>query len=164
MGYGCKCGQRFPTKKIADAHAADQNLIEQNEAKAKQAAKAAEAEAAELAHQAHEATEPAMEPEAPAQSPIPTEPPTEKKPGDSESKRLFGSEHGWRLDSHRRVNQGLKVSGPSGSEATKHSDRRPRRCLTLCVVRVRVGAPGPMPFSMFPTCMSSMLRSTTSSG
>jgi hypothetical protein len=35
MGYGCKCGQRFPTKKTADAHAADQNLIEENEAKAK---------------------------------------------------------------------------------------------------------------------------------
>jgi hypothetical protein len=31
----------------------------------------------------------------------------------------------------------------TGSEATKLSDRKPRRCLTLCVVRVRVGAPGP---------------------
>jgi hypothetical protein len=82
MGYGCKCGQRFPTKKTAEAHAADQNLIEQNEAKAKQA----EGQATELAHQAHEATEPAMEPESPAQSPITTEPPTERKPGDSESK------------------------------------------------------------------------------
>jgi hypothetical protein len=34
MGYGCKCGKRFPTKKTADQHAADQNLIEENEAKA----------------------------------------------------------------------------------------------------------------------------------
>ena len=34
MGYGCKCGKRFPTKKTADIHAADQNLIEENEAKA----------------------------------------------------------------------------------------------------------------------------------
>jgi hypothetical protein len=32
------------------------------------------------------------------------------------------------------------VSGPSGSEATKLSEGKPRRCLTLCVVRVRVGA------------------------
>jgi hypothetical protein len=60
------------------------NIIEANEAQAKQAAKATEAQAAELAHQAHE-TEPATEPEAPAQSPIATEPPTERKPGDGEA-------------------------------------------------------------------------------
>jgi hypothetical protein len=59
LGRGCKCGERFPTLKAAEAHVADQNLIEKNEAKAKQAAKAAEAEAAELAHQAHETPEPA---------------------------------------------------------------------------------------------------------
>jgi hypothetical protein len=35
MGYGCKCGKRFPTKKAADLHAAEENLIEENEAKAK---------------------------------------------------------------------------------------------------------------------------------
>jgi len=34
LGFGCKCGKRFPTKKTADQHAADQNLIEENEAKA----------------------------------------------------------------------------------------------------------------------------------
>ena len=33
LGRGCKCGQRFPTLKAAEAHAADQNLIEENEAK-----------------------------------------------------------------------------------------------------------------------------------
>jgi hypothetical protein len=34
MGYGCKgCDTRFPTKKLADLHAIDQNLIEENEAK-----------------------------------------------------------------------------------------------------------------------------------
>jgi hypothetical protein len=38
--------------------------------------------------------------------------------------------------------KGLKASGPSGSEATKLSERKPRRCLTLCVVRVHAGAPG----------------------
>jgi hypothetical protein len=73
IGYGCKCGKRFPTKKTADQHAADQNLIEENEAKAKRA----EGQATELALQAHENTEPAKEPE---------EPPTEMKPGDSDSK------------------------------------------------------------------------------
>jgi hypothetical protein len=81
IGYGCKCGKRFPTQKTADLHAKDQNLIEENEAKAKKA----EGQATELAHQAHEATEPALEPETPAQSPSATEPPTERKPGDSES-------------------------------------------------------------------------------
>lgn len=37
IGYGCKCGKRFPTQKTADLHAKDQNLIEENEAKAKKA-------------------------------------------------------------------------------------------------------------------------------
>src|SRR5215217_7696362 len=52
--------------------------------------------------------------------------------------------------SDRRVDYRLRASGPSGSEATKLSDGRPRRCLTLCVVRVRAGAPGLMRSSMFP--------------
>ena len=60
------------------------------------------------------------------------------------------------------VDQGLKVSGSSGSETTKLPDRKPRRCLTLCVVRVRSGAPGPMPSSMSPTCMSWMWGSMIS--
>jgi recombination protein RecT len=34
LGFGCKCSQRFHTKKLAEAHVADQNLIEENEAKA----------------------------------------------------------------------------------------------------------------------------------
>jgi hypothetical protein len=55
IGYGCKCGKRFPTQKTADLHAKDQNLIEENEAKAKKA----EGQATELAHQAHQTTEPA---------------------------------------------------------------------------------------------------------
>jgi hypothetical protein len=55
MGYGCKCGKRFPTKKTAELHANDQNVIEENEAKAKKA----ESQATELAHQAHQITEPA---------------------------------------------------------------------------------------------------------
>jgi hypothetical protein len=38
LGVGCKCGKRFPTRKAAEGHVADQNLIEQNEAKAKAAA------------------------------------------------------------------------------------------------------------------------------
>jgi hypothetical protein len=37
IGYGCKCGKRFATQKTADLHAKDQNLIEENEAKAKKA-------------------------------------------------------------------------------------------------------------------------------
>jgi hypothetical protein len=74
IGYGCKCGKRFPTQKTADLHAKDQNLIEENEAKAKKA----EGQATELALQAHETTERPKEPEAPAQSPIATEPPTER--------------------------------------------------------------------------------------
>jgi hypothetical protein len=55
FGYGCKCGKRFPTQKTADLHAKNQNLIEENEAKAKKA----EGQATELALQAHETTEPA---------------------------------------------------------------------------------------------------------
>jgi hypothetical protein len=55
LGVGCSCGKRFPTRKAAELHASDQNLIEKNEAMAKQA----EGQAAELAHQAHETTEPA---------------------------------------------------------------------------------------------------------
>jgi phage RecT family recombinase len=109
LGRGCKCGQRFPTLKAAEGHAADQNLIEANEAKAKQA----EGQAAELAHQAHEAPEPAEGQEAkePVADPdvhesksetptasksaksektvareVATEPPTEKKLDDSDSK------------------------------------------------------------------------------
>jgi recombination protein RecT len=39
LGRSCKCGQRFPTLKAAEAHAADQNLIEENEAKAAAARK-----------------------------------------------------------------------------------------------------------------------------
>jgi hypothetical protein len=35
LGVGCKCGNRFPTRKAAEGHVADQNLIEENEAKAK---------------------------------------------------------------------------------------------------------------------------------
>jgi hypothetical protein len=37
LGVGCSCGKRFPTRKAAELHATDQNLIEQNEAKAKKA-------------------------------------------------------------------------------------------------------------------------------
>ena len=55
LGRGCKCGERFPTLKAAETHAADQNLIEENEAKAK-------APAAEPAKQAKEAPQPKKEP------------------------------------------------------------------------------------------------------
>jgi hypothetical protein len=48
LGVGCKCGQRFPTRKTAEGHVADQNLIEANEAKA-------QAAAVQLEHQAKEA-------------------------------------------------------------------------------------------------------------
>jgi hypothetical protein len=51
LGVGCKCGKRFPTRKTAEGHVADQNLIEANEAKA-------QAAAAELEHQAKEPVDP----------------------------------------------------------------------------------------------------------
>jgi hypothetical protein len=35
LGVGCQCGKRFPTRNAAELHANDQNLIEENEAKAK---------------------------------------------------------------------------------------------------------------------------------
>jgi hypothetical protein len=77
LGVGCKCGKRFPTRKTAEGHVADQNLIEANEAKA-------QAAAAELEHQAKEPVDP--EPPTAAVTAAAPEPPTEKKPGDSESK------------------------------------------------------------------------------
>ena len=42
LGFGCSCGDRLVTQKLADKHAEDQNLIEGNAAKA-EAAKIAEA-------------------------------------------------------------------------------------------------------------------------
>jgi len=83
LGRGCKCGQRFPTLKAAELHAADQNLIEENEAKANEAAKAQEAEPTE---KANEPTETAKEPEVTVAAPAEPEPPTEKKPDESDSK------------------------------------------------------------------------------
>jgi hypothetical protein len=83
LGRGCKCGQRFPTLKAAELHAADQNLIEENEAKANEAAKAQEAEPIK---QANEPTETAKEPEVTVAAPAEPEPPTEKKPDESDSK------------------------------------------------------------------------------
>ena len=84
IGYGCKCGKRFPTQKTADLHAKDQNLIEENEAKAKKA----EGQATELALQAHETTEPvegqetAPDPDIHESKP---EPPTASESAKSES-------------------------------------------------------------------------------
>jgi hypothetical protein len=83
LGIRCKCGKRFPTRKTAEGHVADQNLIEENEAKAR-------AQAAELAKQAKEPAEPeketaedAPEPKAavatPA-TPAPPEPTNDEKP------------------------------------------------------------------------------------
>ena len=83
LGRGCKCGQRFPTLKAAELHAANQNLIEENEAKANEAAKAQEAEPIK---QANEPTETAKEPEVTVAAPAEPEPPTEKKPDESDSK------------------------------------------------------------------------------
>jgi hypothetical protein len=79
LGVGCKCGKRFPTRKTAEGHVTDQNLIEANEAKAKAAA-------VELEHQAkepvdREATDEAAKADVhesrpePAATPAPTEAP-----------------------------------------------------------------------------------------
>jgi hypothetical protein len=70
LGVGCSCGKRFPTQKAAELHASDQNLIEENEAKAKKAA-TANAQAAELAQQAKEPAD--AEPERAAENPTPAE-------------------------------------------------------------------------------------------
>jgi hypothetical protein len=35
LGFGCSCGNRFATQKLADKHAEDQNLLEENAAMAK---------------------------------------------------------------------------------------------------------------------------------
>ena len=96
LGFGCSCGNRFPTKKLADKHAEDQNLIEENAAKAEaakieEAAKrVAPADPSELAAQSNSGdagendTAPVEAPQAavaapPAPEPPagPSEPPTE---------------------------------------------------------------------------------------
>lgn len=80
LGVGCSCGTRFATVKLADSHAADQNLIEAKEEKAKleQAAeKVAPAEKPQEPKEAPKAEEPAVEPvkaEAPKAAPSKTEP------------------------------------------------------------------------------------------
>jgi len=74
LGRGCKCGQRFPTLKAAEAHAADQNLIEENEAKAK-AAKQVESEPSAVPPAPAEVDEQVDEPkDAPAAPMAPKEP------------------------------------------------------------------------------------------
>jgi predicted nucleic acid-binding Zn-ribbon protein len=87
LGRGCKCGQRFPTLKAAEAHAAeahaaDQNLMEENEAKAAHAAqpdvqesKPEPASSSQSAESEDEAVESAAPPEAPKADPeLPQEP------------------------------------------------------------------------------------------
>ena len=37
LGFGCPCGNRFDTQKLADKHAEDSNLLEENAAKAEAA-------------------------------------------------------------------------------------------------------------------------------
>ena len=66
LGVGCKCGQRFPTKKATEGHVADLNLIEANEAKAKAQQQESEKEVAHAPQTPAEATE------EPAPVPAPT--------------------------------------------------------------------------------------------
>jgi hypothetical protein len=80
LGVGCKCGKRFPTKKAAEGHVADQNLIEANEAKAEAVAIELERQAKEPAEPEKEAAEDASEPKAVVATPTPPEPTNDEKP------------------------------------------------------------------------------------
>jgi recombination protein RecT len=75
MGYGCKCGLRFATRKLADAHAGDQILIEDN---------AAKAAAAELQRQADAAA--ALAAGAPTKPQEPAQAPKTEKPANEPAK------------------------------------------------------------------------------
>jgi hypothetical protein len=99
LGFGCRCGQRFPTLKAAEAHAADQNLIEENEAKAKteREARAEKPQAPDRA--VYDVT--TDEPKGPLPSTPPPamqetlsapEPPTERKSDEGDSKPEPGPE------------------------------------------------------------------------
>ena len=95
MGYGCKCGKRFPTKKAAEVHASDQNLIEENEAKAKSKTEekpfAPDSAVYVVTTDEPRGPLPSTPPPAPGtetaiDAPTATEPALEKKPDESDSK------------------------------------------------------------------------------
>jgi hypothetical protein len=71
--FGCSCGDRFATQKLADKHAEDQNLIEENEAKA-------EAAKSEDAAERVDPTEPEATQAAVAAPPAPPTPERPAKP------------------------------------------------------------------------------------
>jgi len=104
LGFGCKCGKRFPTRKTAEGHVADQNLIEANEAKAQTAA-------VELEHQAKEPADPEGTDEA-AKADV-----YASKPEPAASPQTTKSEN------EPRAGAGGQVAAPSSPEPT--ADEKP---------------------------------------
>jgi hypothetical protein len=80
LGRGCKCGQRFPTLKAAEAHAADQNLIEENEAKSAAARVTEPSSAEQIAQTEIDKNKDELQP-----TPAATEPSLEKRADESDS-------------------------------------------------------------------------------